>query len=339
MRWRSGLGLVLIASLSLAAIPGVARGEEGVVGPEAGFFKAYYIQHAEKRPHQALLLYLEFLQQAPESPYAMNAARFAFALLQGEENAENRAAFLQAYGDLIPTEAPAPAAFEAPEVREAEAAAVMSRDVTLLEQYEDAIAAGRTIPDVTWASTIRNHMARQWKDGEFMKATRTASQVHRILSLQRIAAMLQRKQAETDDMRRQVDIDVSLGDASPNPDTLTQIEDNERALAAARTETGIAEQIARLYPDAFTSPGKYGLLPLTMGLALPDDPRFTAWLRRQKLWLADQSRRATSPEAEIRQAIDLGKILTTIDGLLHDGEWTKASAVARELWIEYSRRD
>lgn len=339
MRWRLTLGLVLVVSLLGAGLPGVALSEEGGVGPEVVFFKAYYIQHAEKRPQQALLLYLEFLQQAPDSPYAMNAARFAFALLQGDENAAHRAAFLKAYGDLIPSEAPAPVAFEEPERREEEAATVVSRDVTLLEQYEDAIAAGRSIPDVTWANTTRNRMARQWSDGEFMQATRTASKVYRILSLQRIAAMLQRKQAETEAMRRQVDIDVSLGDATPDPDTLAQIEDNEKALAAARTETGIAEQIARLYPDAFTSPGPYGLLPLTMGLALPDDPRFTAWLRREKLWLADQSRRTSSPEAQIRQAIDLGKILTTIDGLLHDGEWTKASAVARELWIEYSRRD
>lgn len=339
MRWRSALGLVLVAACLGAAVPGAARGEEGVVGPEAGFFKAYYIQHAERRPQQALLLYLEFLQRAPDSPYAMNAARYALDLLQGEENAAHRTAFLKAYGDLVPTEAPAPTAYEAPEIREEEAAAVVSRDVTLLEQYEDALTAGRSIPDVTWANTIRNRLARQWKDGEFMEATRIASQVYRILSIQRIAAMLHRKQAETDAMRRQVDIDVSLGDATPNPETLTQIEDNENALALARTESGLAEQIARLYPEAFTAPGQHGLLPLTMGLAIPDDPRFTAWLRREKLWLADQSRRPTASDEEVRQAIDLGKILTTIDGLLHDGEWTKASAVARELWIEYSRRD
>lgn len=338
MLWRPVfLTAMLVILLGLAAP--LAQGADEITPSEHLFFKAYYVQHAEGRPQQALLLYLEFLEQAPDSPYAMNAARLTLDLLQGEENAAHRAAFLKSYGSLLPAEAPAPTAYNAPAEREAAAAEVVSRDITLLESYEDLLAAGRPIPDVTWANTIMARLAKLWRDGEFIAAVHLSSQVHRILAIERVATMLQRKQAETDELRRQVEIDVNLSGAAADPDVLAEIDRNVDALELARTEGGLAEQIARLYPAAYTTPGKYGLLPLTMGLALPDDPRFTAWMRRHLLWLADQSRRTGASDEDVAKAIEQGKILKRIDGLLHDGEWTKASAVCREMWFEVSRRD
>ena len=333
------LGLVVLTSLLAVAAPRGALGDDEAPPTELDFFKGYYIQHAERRPQEALLLYLAFLEKAPDSPYAMNAARLAYDLLQGEENAAHRAAFLEAYGDLLPAEAPSPPAHVEPEVPEAQAVPAVSRDVTLLEQYEAALAAGRSIPDVRWAQAMREHVSRLWNDGEFMDATRVASQIYRILAIERVAGMLQRKQAEVDTLRRRVEIDTDLADTPASPELVSQIEDTEKALANARTEVGLADQIARLYPESLTAPGPFGLLPLTLGIAVPDDPRFTTWLRRKKLWLADQARRPTASEQEVQQALDLGRILTNIDQLLHDGEWTRASAVARELWLEYSRRD
>jgi tetratricopeptide (TPR) repeat protein len=313
----------LVAAL-LAALPGALRGEDA--DPlEAWFYKAYYLEKEARRPEEALLLYLQFIRSAPDSPFVKQAARFAHRILvdTGSGLLED---FLQNHGHLIPPWEGGGGA------RPAEPAP-RTADGVLLDRLGEAAASGRPTAEERRAEIQVNEAPRLFQDGRFLQALKALTSAYRVLALKRVATMLHRKDQETEDLRRRVAINDEFGGREGETNKIQEeIRNNERALAAARADPGFYVQIGRLYPDAPRRIGQFGFLGLTLGLADPTDPRFASWMVVARGWLREMSLRRNASNDAIAEAVRIGQQIQDIEGLVAGGAYEEARTAVLVLW-------
>jgi hypothetical protein len=297
-----------------------AAGPDEVALP---FYEGYYLEREEGRPEEALVLYLQFLRAAPDHVLAPKAARFAYRILVETESGLLEG-FVKQYGHLVPPDEAGPG-FRTPE------AMPKGPDAQLLEVYENASALGQTPPELSRQRRLLGTAPGLLEDGRFMDAVRVATNAYRHIAIARVATMVQAKVSETNELRRRLAIQQGFGE-DLTAGLQGQIGRNQQAIDAARTDAGLYEQIAKLYPEAVGEAGKFGLLGLVLGMHDPTDSRFRAWLQRAHAWLRDLSLRPRAGDDQVRDAIEAGKEMALIDALLQEPDPVRAKAACERLW-------
>jgi len=335
--------LSAIPVLLLVLVVGLAAPNTAVSGPdgfdaEKAFYLGYFQQFELNQPEMALVNYLKFLRAAPRHEYARKAATFAHDILepvQGKRLAE----FMLAYGHLVDREEEAEATEPGSQGREVEEAPwkPTTSEELLLDRYKKAAAKGQRPLEVAQAEQRLGMLAPLWRGGDFIEATRIATRSYRMIALYRIAEMLVRKDQELDALRKRLEVSQGFGDDAETAVILGELRDYEDAIQDASTEEGIGKQISRLYPDALTSPRKYGFLALLVGLSDPTDRRFVGWPERARQWLRDQAIRPQMGEESVKLAVEAGRELQLIEELLKEKEAEKAEDEIRKLWALITR--
>ena len=326
----------LVPCLALLLLGGLALPSPVDAGPEAfdaekAFYEGYFLEHELKQPEMALINYLKFLRAAPEHRYARKAAKYAFDILEPADD-KRKQEFMTAYGYLLEPENEERIIGDDGEVVEAPPWKPTTPDEMMLARYRKAAAQEQRPLEVAQAEQRLGLLAPLWRGGDFIEATRIATRSYRMIALYRIAEMLERKDRELDALRKRLEVAEGFGDKAEIAVLRGELMDYEDAIQEASTEAGIGKQVARLYPDALTSPRKYGFLALLVGLNDPLDKRFRGWPERARQWLRDQAIRPQMGEESVKLAVEAGRELQLIVDLLDDRRPEKAKEEIRRLW-------
>lgn len=331
----------LVPCLVLLLLTGLAVPSPADAGPEGfdaekAFYEGYFLEHELQQPEMALINYLKFLRAAPNHRYARKAAKFSFDILEPADD-KRKQEFMTAYGHLLQPENEERILGDDGEVEEAPPWKPTTPDELMLARYRKAAAQGQRPLEVAQAEQRLGLLAPLWRGGDFIEATRIATRSYRMIALYRIAEMLERKDSELDALRKRLEVAEGFGDEAEIAVLRGELMDYEDAIVEASTEAGIGKQVSRLYPDALTSPRKYGFLALLVGLTDPTNRRFRGWPERARQWLRDQAIRPQMGEESVKLAVEAGRELQLIVDLLEERRPEKAKEEIRRLWTLITR--